>query len=488
MSLTSAGQGIEQLRHTAAFTLQFQWTMHGGTRRYMSKQDRPCDFCRARKSACHVDGGPPCRLCASRRRSCTFERSPPPRKLSRRAQSPNPSPFQGSLHLEQSVNGISQDTETESATLGGHQNNVSLPSPFLDPLTQVALANPFPDAFAPQAWEDLPWAVVVPPADSGDVGPSVVTPPTDAASSENVLDAENNLPPLCTGFTGDLEPYLSRHFRFDRYHQQGFRKLINLNLSNGFHDAPPFIRTEPSLYGSGRREAGHTEITTERLREDLEAIVSVDIGRRLVELYRLFIAPQYPIFSAACPLDAKTSRPELLAAVYAITQPFIRFDEYLSVEFVYKAPAYAELTQLAYRALQPQLHSPSLSTVQTLLLLVVRPSTDTSVSESPIKWTLLSTLVAVAHAIGLHYDLKPWNIAPWQIAQRRRISFLIYSVDKWLGCSLGRPPLLSPDNWLVTSLAPDDDLQAELTPKTWSCLLRYSSLTCIMDRVLRDLL
>jgi len=42
-------------------------------RKYMSKSNRACDFCRSRKSACRIiERGLSCRLCSSHGRQCTF--------------------------------------------------------------------------------------------------------------------------------------------------------------------------------------------------------------------------------------------------------------------------------------------------------------------------------------------------------------------------------------------------------------------------------
>jgi hypothetical protein len=47
-------------------------------RRYKSKHQRPCDFCRRRRSACRIEiTGPPCGLCRAYGRECTFAEAPP---------------------------------------------------------------------------------------------------------------------------------------------------------------------------------------------------------------------------------------------------------------------------------------------------------------------------------------------------------------------------------------------------------------------------
>lgn len=49
-------------------------------RRYKSKHQRPCDFCRRRRAACRIEStGPPCGLCKAYGRECTFAEAPPPR-------------------------------------------------------------------------------------------------------------------------------------------------------------------------------------------------------------------------------------------------------------------------------------------------------------------------------------------------------------------------------------------------------------------------
>jgi hypothetical protein len=48
-----------------------------GGRRYRSKKQRPCDFCRARKSQCRIlNGSSACELCKRLDRTCTFVLQP----------------------------------------------------------------------------------------------------------------------------------------------------------------------------------------------------------------------------------------------------------------------------------------------------------------------------------------------------------------------------------------------------------------------------
>ena len=49
-------------------------------RAYKSRNKRPCDFCRYKKAACHLDSQPPCELCTRYNKECTFVESPAKRR------------------------------------------------------------------------------------------------------------------------------------------------------------------------------------------------------------------------------------------------------------------------------------------------------------------------------------------------------------------------------------------------------------------------
>jgi len=47
-----------------------------GPRKYKSRKERPCDFCRRRQVSCKIDVAPPCQLCQNHGRECTFVERP----------------------------------------------------------------------------------------------------------------------------------------------------------------------------------------------------------------------------------------------------------------------------------------------------------------------------------------------------------------------------------------------------------------------------
>lgn len=53
-----------------------QPVLQPGPRKYKSRKERPCDFCRRRQVSCKIDVAPPCQLCQNHGRECTFVERP----------------------------------------------------------------------------------------------------------------------------------------------------------------------------------------------------------------------------------------------------------------------------------------------------------------------------------------------------------------------------------------------------------------------------
>ncbi|KAH3941919.1 hypothetical protein HBH70_179610 [Parastagonospora nodorum] len=301
------------------------------------------------------------------------------------------------------------------------------------------------------------------------------------------LDANDNLNPQVLGHSGDMDPYLLQHYRYDS--TCATFKFKQLTIHSVCQDKVPtqFLVSRPEIFTVARNEMGLRQVSTEVAREELEALVPADTGLRLIALFRRFILSQYPIFSESHFPGPQSSPPHLLAAVYMVAQPFAKFDDVLSVELAYETLNNRALFRLVTEALQFETHNPSLSTVQTLLLLVSRPSTNPLVLESSFKWSLHGQLVSTAQNLGLQYDPGSWNIAPWQISLRRRISCTIYTSDKWLASSLGRPPLVTRDTWLVTSVTSMDSNESGLSSEIWLHHILYAKLGSLLGDVLAQL-
>ncbi|TEA11242.1 putative transcriptional regulatory protein [Colletotrichum sidae] len=317
--------------------------------------------------------------------------------------------------------------------------------------------------------------------------PATPSAPSLKTVTGSVADADyaNGANPQFMGLTSDMDPLLLSHYRFDERGMFGFKELAIHSLQ----DAPVphhFLVSKQSLFRRRREEAG-LDIHRTEAQQQLEEVISPDMGARLIKLFFQVVQPRWPIMSETQILDTPSAAAYLLAAVYAISLPFAVHDDRLSVDVAYDKPPYPALSRIISSCLEHETHSPSISVAQTLLLLVLRPSSDPMVADASYRWDLMGKLVSCATTLGLHLDAASWAIPSWQRSQRRRMSFLIFAVDKWLACSLGRPPFIHSDNWSVTSLDRGNFADAGLQPRDQDQLIDYSRTTEVLNAVLSKL-
>ncbi|KAF6827802.1 transcriptional regulatory protein C25B8.11 [Colletotrichum musicola] len=450
--------------------------MSSQPRRYMSKRQRPCDFCRSRKAACRIDLAPPCRLCVLHGRECTFVEVAAPRK--RTLPLDNTSTFEEMFtpdppsHNRQSaahVPSLSQPNISGEASPGDTAMN------FVGDFNFETTQSEFEAMFRSPRPPSTPSAASM---------RTLAPKPTSTAQEASYPPGAN---PQMMGLSGDMDPLLLQHYRFDENGMFGFKELAIHSVAQ---DAPVpchFLVSQQSLFSRRREEAGLNKLPEAGRREELEQVISVEVGRRLVRLFRQFIQPRWPVFSETEFPNPSSTPAHLLAAVYAISLPFAVHDDRLSVDVAYDKPSYAALSRIIDACLAYEVHSPNLAIAQTLLLLALRPSSDPLVADASCRSDSLGRLVACATTLGLHLDPSTWAMATWQKAQRRRLSFLIYAVDKWLACSLGRPHSIHEDNWLVTSIDRDDMVDSGLKVEDETQLINFSLLTQTLSSVLLKL-
>jgi hypothetical protein len=108
--------------------------------------------------------------------------------------------------------------------------------------------------------------------------------------------------------------------------------------------------------------------------------------------------------------------------------------------------------------------------------------TNPLVLDSAWKWVLLGMTVSMAQTLGLHLDARFWNLPTSEALLRRKLSWLVYTFDKWLAFSFGRPSHIMKGDWLVTEVA-ENDLLSELgDPSKFT--LEFSKLTTVLDTAL----
>ncbi|KAK6895213.1 Transcriptional activator protein DAL81 [Candida tropicalis] len=193
-------------------------------------------------------------------------------------------------------------------------------------------------------------------------------------------------------------------------------------------------------------------------------------GQILVDLYFRIIHPSYPIIHKKVFVEkySRTHREftaPLLSAVYVLAIQWWDYDPQLNkypkpnVEMILKIGMNNFLLEILKR--------PKLSAVQAGLLLLQCKhilSTKQSSSHAPnipseadySEWVLCSQVVALAEELGLGLDCSSWKLPKWERGLRRRLAWAVYLEDKWLSLKLGRPSHISPINWAVLPLHEED--------------------------------
>ncbi|KAK5071326.1 Fungal specific transcription factor [Lithohypha guttulata] len=187
--------------------------------------------------------------------------------------------------------------------------------------------------------------------------------------------------------------------------------------------------------------------------EDLDTIQAIvhPHGDALVKLYFRVVHPAFPILHKRVFLEkyARSYRefsPPLLSAIYLLALNWWNFEPSLAK---LPRPNSDRLQSLAYRSLQEVASRAKLSTVQAGILLLQRSTPDST-------WQLTSQLVAIGQDLGLHLDCTHWRIPTWERALRKRLAWALFMQDTWSALIYGRPPHITPHNWAVQPIVPED--------------------------------
>lgn len=258
------------------------------SRRYMSKSQRACDFCRERKSACRIEGGAPCQLCSYYKRQCTFNSSSSARRkrVITNADS-NVASVAPSARPDSAGTGL--DLGEGGSLISGMQNDPTPPamdSQTFDATFQSYDIDSFPDLndsnILPDEAQDGSHAVPQGQGTAFYPFADWINSPTQLMDGMEAFEVPENLPVQTgryCGLTGDMDPYLLRLYRFNHQSVFPFKKLTVRSIDAGqlpiqfLQDIGDDLNTSTS--------------TTERdgaSREELDAIVPRSIGERLISL------------------------------------------------------------------------------------------------------------------------------------------------------------------------------------------------------------
>ena len=519
---------------------QQQQTTDGAdrARAYKSRNKRPCDFCRYKKAACHLESAPPCELCIRYNKECTFVESPAKR---RRPNEPAPEKeSNGNVSMYKRSRTDSHD-HTPTFTNGGilDMQHELMPwengiNPFAVngmPTLNGELHNPeFP--FDPALYQEpVPFETFEPlsattmhtndhkflnghrhssslehstsPQSSSASLPINLSLPFDSTSGEPSLDRQHSSNAQIVGLGGELDPYLLSRYRYDEYNEASFQSVRMRKMNSGPAEnqqtIPAFFVIQHNGLTSKAQPQDKSE-SNEKWRRELEELVPEETGKRLIRLFYKYVQPYFPILSReGGERDADGFReprempPCVLAAIYGHALPFCAWDDKLCVE-VYTPPSADTLFKLSWLSCQPLLHTPTIAVLQTLLMLVQRRPTNRHVSDTPFKWVMMSTAVSIAQALGLNRDPTDWPIPSWEIKQRKRLAWATFVQDKWLALNFGRSSHIQADDWDVPSLTEADFPEADrcydedhIADFTCQHFIKLTELTMIVDDILREL-
>ncbi|EXJ86695.1 hypothetical protein A1O3_03648 [Capronia epimyces CBS 606.96] len=184
--------------------------------------------------------------------------------------------------------------------------------------------------------------------------------------------------------------------------------------------------------------------------EAVEALVRPYI-RTLHDIYFRIVYPTFPVLHRPVWIE-KYGRspfefaPASLAVVYLLATQYWSYEPSLHGK---PMPDVAKLEALARKCLQEAIrYRPKLSTIQAGLQLLQYSPTDSE--------ELTLQLVNAGHRIGLHLDATDWDIPDWEKTLRKRLSWALYSQDKWHAFETGKPFLINNANWEVQRITEQD--------------------------------
>ncbi|KAJ5679293.1 hypothetical protein N7462_007537 [Penicillium macrosclerotiorum] len=416
------------------------------TRPYRSKRRPPCDRCRHKKLRCDAQVGKGCQRCEAVGSECSFRAHTSacrplilPETQSSLPDHNRPRSEHGDIHM---------------GPRGFAQFQTGPLSSAIQPSLDLHLTT--------ESVDDL----LLP------LQPAYHLPERPTPQAIQTLDQLQGFSYQVIGSSGESDPYLLRHCNFDDH---GFLMLHKVHYRNAggvpLDEKIPvhFLVTENELYEHARKD---TKVCNkEEIRGELNSLVPLECGQRLVSLFMQFIFPNLPILSRfQLGLSASQTVPDqailrtkpvhLLAAIYASAQPFAKFDEYLCLLNAYSVPSSDRLWRIVWEVLQEELHTPNLAALQAGLLYLHKPTegSQSASTDSSFVWSFVGQLVGLATSLGLQLECKPMGLPAWERRLRRRLWWTVYAEDKWRSLLMGRPPYIRQDEWDVTDLD-DEDFQ-----------------------------
>ena len=402
-----------------------------GPRPYKSRRERPCDLCRTRKVACRIDVVPPCDLCRMQGGECTFKATSTARKRPTR-------------HDETFFN--------HSPSKRRRASTARVDSPPIYPTASFSVASREDSVTQLEANRSQGHP---PSCEHQHTVNSPCTNTSDHSEQARPPEGQHNgrLAALESydGMTARVadESYLYSHFPWNDDDEYALPHVTYRRVSDGTRPTVFVVVDERfAQAGEPRMDATVLQIDT----RDVAAMFTDEQRVRLVNLFFEYVYPHFPVLSKTWFLSPEINmraRLEALplsleSALYATSLPFVLYDDHLSTSLAHSSPSRATLYRICWRAIQFELHAPTLSTLQACLLMQQRGPTNHSVAATPFKASLQGWTVNLAYTLGLNRDCSGWHSLPvWERRVRTRLWWAVYTTDCWSGIETCTPPLIS---------------------------------------------
>ena len=370
-----------------------------------TRRDRPCDGCRRRKSKCVLQSSRRCVLCEFHKQDCTFVEDAKPRK-------------------RKIVDNGSTITGTTKATEARKKTPIATPSLSSDCTTQSSTT----PALTASPLQHRSPVLSTATYELSPVATIAETKPQQPFGVDESLSLQRHRHCKYLGQTTALDASLVDLSTFDVNHETesrlgSLRQVIAGEYFSIHADADVPVPDDET-----------------RALSEIEAIVGPH-GPALIDIYFRNVHPSYPIVQKELFLERhrggdRLFNPPLLAAIYLLSIGWWDSEPTLSRE---RKPDVSRLEYIAHATLAVSMQRPKISALQAGLLLLQRGK--------PSTWTLNVQLVALGQDIGLHLDCSEWAIPTWERRLRKRLSWALYTQDKWSALIYGRPSHINAVDW-----------------------------------------
>lgn len=272
--------------------------------------------------------------------------------------------------------------------------------------------------------------------------------------TKHSLECGKNLTAHFLGLGGEQDSNLVASIRYNVLNET---KFIDFNIRQVYGGDP--IQGKPPIHFSILSDT-FPERDQQVKRQASDAIENIvgQHGDALIRLYFRFVHPVLPVISKAGFLSSYATNKlsiaaSLRGAVYGLACAFWSQDPSLST---YPCVSQPDLFDHTHAALNREMDSPKLSTLQACLLALHEQPDVHGTTESPRIWVLACQATACAQSLGIHQDPSLWRLPPWEIKLRKRLWWATYAGDTWTSICHGQTPHITSSSFDTTFLDMDD--------------------------------